>query len=146
MRNLVILFGIVNLTGASQRESSRVPTRLDENVDHITVLIDRAPQILALSVDRDEEFVQMPRVAESALTTLQAARVLDSEFHRPLSDRFIGHVDTALNEHFFDFPEAETESIVESNGVADDFRWKAMPRVAGSTGFHPDIVPCGELT
>ena len=41
-----------------------VPTRLDEDVDHIPVLIHGPPEILALTVDRHEDFVQEPRIAE----------------------------------------------------------------------------------
>ena len=33
-----------------------------------------------------------------------------------------------------------------TDGVADDFRRKAMPKVAGSLNVHPGIVPRGELT
>ncbi len=43
------------------KESSRrtrVPAGLDKEVDQVTVLVDRSPQILALTVHRDEDFVQ----------------------------------------------------------------------------------------
>ncbi len=48
------------------KESSRrtpVTTRLDEDVEHIAVLVDGAPEVLSLAVDRDEHFVQVPCVA-----------------------------------------------------------------------------------
>ncbi len=41
---------------------------LDEDVDHVTVLVNRTPEILALTVDRDEDFVQKPRISESTLS------------------------------------------------------------------------------
>ena len=37
-----------------------VPTGLDEKVNQVTVLVHGAPQILALTGDRDEDFVQKP--------------------------------------------------------------------------------------
>ena len=42
----------------------RLPStlRLYEDVDQVTVLVHRAPEILALTVDRDEDLVQEPRV------------------------------------------------------------------------------------
>ena len=58
----------------SSKESPRrtpVPTRLDEDIDQVTVLVDRTPQILALTVDRGEDFVQKPRIVESTLSVLQ---------------------------------------------------------------------------
>ena len=47
------------------------PTGLYEDVDQVTVLIHRAPEILALTVDRHEDFVQEPRISESTLSSLQ---------------------------------------------------------------------------
>ncbi len=42
--------------------SPAVPTRLDEDVDDVAVLIDGTPEILPLSLDGDEDLVQVPRV------------------------------------------------------------------------------------
>ncbi len=39
-----------------------VSTRLDENVEHHAVLVDRTPQIPLLAVDRDEHFIEVPLV------------------------------------------------------------------------------------
>ena len=51
------------------------------------------------------------------------------------------HGDGALN-----IPEAQAVSVVEPDGMADDFGRKAMPMVAGPASVHPGIVPGGELT
>ncbi len=40
--------------------------------------------------------------------------------------------DAALSEQVFDIPKAESESVVEPNGMVDDFRWKTVAFVAGS--------------
>ena len=40
-----------------------IATRLHENVDDVAVLIDSAPEILPLTLDRHEELVQVPGVA-----------------------------------------------------------------------------------
>ena len=45
-----------------------------------------------------------------------------------------------------DIPEAQAVSVIQLAGVADDFRRKTMPKVAGSSNVHPGIVPRGELT
>ena len=37
------------------------------------------------------------------------------------------------------------KTVVQPHGVADDFRRKAMPKVAGSMTVHLSIVPRGEL-
>ena len=41
---------------------------------------------------------------------------------------------------------AQAVSMVQPHGVANDGRRKAIPKVAGSSGVHPGIVPRGELT
>ena len=121
-----------------------VPTGLDEKVNQVTVLVHGAPQILALIVDRDEDFVQKPRISESTLTSLQPPGVIGAELPAPLPNSFVRHDDAAFGQQILDIPEAQAASVIQSDGVADDFRRKAMPKVAGSSNVHPGIVPRGE--
>ena len=123
-----------------------VPTGLDEKVNQVTVLVHGAPQILALTVDRDEDCVQKPRISESTLTALQPPGVIGAERPAPLPNRFVRHDDAAFGQQILDIPEAQAVSVIHPDGVADDFRRKAMPKVAGSSNVHPGIVPRGELT
>ena len=123
-----------------------VPTGLDEKVNQVTVLVHGAPQILALTVDRDEDFVQQPRISESTLTSLQPPGVIGAELPAPLPNSFVRHDDAAFGQQILDIPEAQAVSVIHPDGVADDFRRKAMPKVAGSSNVHPGIVPRGELT
>ena len=131
------------------KESPRrppVPTGLDKEVDQVTVLIHRAPEILALTVNRDEDFVQKPRIAESALSALQPPGVVGAELPAPLPNGFVRHDEASLGKEILDIPEAQAVSVVQPDGVADDYRRKAMPKVARSASVHPGIVPRGELT
>ena len=75
---------------------TRVPTRLDEEVDQVPVLVHGAPEILALTVDRDEDFVQKPRIAESTLTSLQPPGVLGAELRAPADATRSGRSATLL--------------------------------------------------
>ncbi len=125
---------------------TRVPAGLDEDVDQVTVLVHRAPEILALTVDPYEDFVQEPRISESTLSALQPPRVVKAELPAPLPNRFVRHDDSPFGQQILDIPEAQAVSVVQPHGVVDDFRRKAMPKVAGSTRVHPGIVPRGELT
>ncbi len=43
--------------------SPAVSTRLDEDVDDVAILIDGTPEILPLSLDGDEDLVQVPCVS-----------------------------------------------------------------------------------
>jgi len=142
--------GCLSLTlQESSKESPRrtpVPAGLDEEVDQVTVLVHGAPQILALAVDRDEDFDKEPRVAEATLSSLQPPGVIGAELPAPLPNGLVRHDDASFGQQILDIPEAQAVSVVQTHGVADDVRRKAMPRIAGSTGAHPGIVPRGELT
>ena len=123
-----------------------IPTRSDEEIDQVPVLVHGAPQILTLPVDRDEDLVQKPRIAESTLSTLQPPGVVGPELPAALPNGFARHDDTSFPQQILDIPQAQTVSVVQPHRVADDFSGKTMPKVAGSTSTHPGIVPCGELT
>ena len=142
--------GFLSLTlQQSAKESPRctpVPTGLYEDVDQVTVLIHRAPEILALTVDRHEDFVQEPRISESTLSSLQLPSVVGAELPAPLANGFVGHDDSSFGQQILNIPEAHAVSVVEPDGMADDFGRKAMPMVAGPVSVHPGIVPGGELT
>ena len=66
-----------------------VATRLDEDVDDVAILIDGTPEILPLSLDGDEDLVQVPRVSQATLSALQSTSVFWPELDAPKSDGFI---------------------------------------------------------
>ena len=55
--------------------SPAVATRLDADIDDVAILIDGAPEIVPLSLDGDEDFVQVPGGAQPALSTREPASV-----------------------------------------------------------------------
>ena len=55
-----------------------------------------SPQIEALTLDGDEEFIEVPDVAESSLFPTQSAGVGRSEFLTPVSDRLVEDKDSSL--------------------------------------------------
>ena len=101
----------------------------NQNIDHVSIPIDGPPKIEALTTDGDEEFIDVPNVAESAPFPTQSAGIGRSEFLTPVSDRFIRNNDSALREQVFYVSKAQGEPMVEPNSVADDFRRKAMASV-----------------
>ena len=142
--------GFLSLTVQQSAEESprcpRVPTGLYEDVDQITVLIHRAPERLALTVDRHEDFIQEPRLSESTLVALQLPSVVGAEFPAPLPNGFVRHDDAAFGQQILNIPEAHAVSVVEPDGMADDVGRTALPKVAGPASVHPGIVLGGELT
>ena len=59
----------------------------------------------------------------------------------PLTNGLIGHCNAAFGEEFFDLTEAEAESMVEPNGITDNFGRKAMALVAGCFDCHRASLP-----
>ena len=119
-------------------DGRRRQTRLSRNV----LALDQVDS----AVDRDEDFVQKPRIAESTLTSLQPPGVIGAELRTPLPNGFIRHDDAPFGQQILDIPEAQTVSVVQPHGVADNVRRKAMSKVARSSRAHLGIVPRGELT
>ena len=67
-----------------------VASRLDEDVDHVDILIHPTPQMLPLTIDGHAYFVQEPGVAETALPFLESPRVVRAELLGPASDGLVG--------------------------------------------------------
>src|ERR1700682_5725398 len=42
-----------------------VPAWLHEDIKHVAILVDCTPEILQLAVDREQDFIEMPSVAET---------------------------------------------------------------------------------
>ena len=57
----------------------RVSARLDQNVEHVAVLVDRAPQLPLCAVDLDEHLIEVRFVTQPPTTAAQLIRVLDPE-------------------------------------------------------------------
>jgi len=75
---------------------STISTLGNQNIDHVSILIDGPPKIEALTLEGDEEFIQVPDVAQSSLFVPQSSRIGRSEFPTPASARSDGLSRTAL--------------------------------------------------
>ena len=75
--------------------SAGVSSTLDQDVEHETILIDRAPKPMLLAGDRDDDLIQMPFVAASrrALADLIGERL--AELLPPQAHGLVGHANPA---------------------------------------------------
>ena len=71
---------------------------LNKDIDHVIILIDGAPEIISNAIDRDENLIHKPHVAQSPLSFAKLTRVLRSEFKTPLPDRLIRNNKAALSQ------------------------------------------------
>ena len=58
-----------------------ITARLDEDIDYITILVYRAPEVLAFTLHLYEDLVQVPCVTETTLPTLQSPSVFRPELN-----------------------------------------------------------------
>ena len=75
----------------------RVSARLEQNVEHVAVLVDRAPQVPLCAGDLDDHLIEVPWVAQPPTTTAQTgwrtlpeplapARIVSSDTSTPRSN------------------------------------------------------------
>src|SRR5215831_10705526 len=107
---------------------------LDQNVEHMIVLVDSAPQVMALAIHRQEDLVQMPFVARLRTPPSQPIGVVLPKLPTPLTDRFMGHSNAAFEQELFHIAVAQGEAIIEPDPMADDFARKAVVLVAFADG------------
>ena len=69
--------------------SSTISFLGNQNIDNVSVLIDSSPQVIALASDFDEEFVNMPDIAQPPSFSPDRSGVLGTEFCTPTPDRFV---------------------------------------------------------
>jgi hypothetical protein len=111
-----------------------VPTTLHQDIEHIPILIDGPPQIMALTIDRQKHLIQMPLVARSRPSAPEPIGIVLPELQTPLADGFIGDADAAFEQHLLHIAVAQGEAIVEPDAVANNLAWKAMMFVALGAG------------
>ncbi len=80
---------------------STISTLGNQNIDHVSILIDSPPKIESLTLDGDEEFIDVPDVAESPPFPTQSSGVGRSEFLALVSDRLVGDKDSSLCKQVF---------------------------------------------
>lgn len=72
-----------------------VPPTLHQDIEDVPLLIDRSPEIVSLAVNREKDFIQMPRVTWLGAPATQLVRVGLTKLAPPLANRFIRHEDAA---------------------------------------------------
>ena len=68
-----------------------IPAFLEQDIQHLAILIDGTPQLVALSINRDKHFVKIPRVTQPHLAVTQLRGEGRPKFQTPLTDRFVAN-------------------------------------------------------
>ena len=102
--------------------SSPVSAACDQDIEDVTILIDRSPKIMTFTADGDEQLVDVPDVAHSTLSSPPSSSVRWSKLPTPGSNRFVRYGDASLREKVLDIAKAQREPMVQPDGMADDLR------------------------
>jgi hypothetical protein len=103
-----------------------VAPTLHQDVEHVVVLIDGAPQVMTLPINGPKHFVQVPLVPWLGASTLQPIRILLPKLQTPLTDGFVRHINAAFKQELLHVTVAEGEAVVEPDTMADDLAGKTV--------------------
>jgi hypothetical protein len=109
---------------------------LNEDVDHISILVDGPPEIVPLALHVHEELIQVPDVSLTSLPTPEVPSVVESELLTPLTYGFVGDNDSPFCQELLNISEAQTESMIQPDRVTDDLGRKPVSVVATHFGSH----------
>src|SRR5258708_11856831 len=84
-----------------------VPSALDQDIQHVAILIHCSPKIMRFPVDLQIHFIHVPFVSTTRATTTQLVGVGLPKCEAPLSHRFIGDDDPALRQKLFNVAKTE---------------------------------------
>jgi hypothetical protein len=84
-----------------------IAVSLNEDVNHIPILVNGSPEVVTLASYSHEHFVQVPDIAISALATSEVPSVVRPEHPTPLTYSLVGDESTAFRKEVLDISEAQ---------------------------------------
>ncbi|PIL22026.1 hypothetical protein P775_01630 [Puniceibacterium antarcticum] len=103
-----------------------VSARLHQDFERVSPAIDRTPEPVLLLVDRDHNFVLVPVVGGLGAITQELGRNLRSKFCHPISGRLMADGSAASCQKILNILQAEGETAVGPDGIANSQTWKAI--------------------
>jgi hypothetical protein len=85
----------------------RVPAALHQDIQDVPMLINGAPQIVRLAIDREKDFVEVPCIARSSASATQLVGIRLGTLQAPLPNRLVCDDNTAFGKQFLNIPVTE---------------------------------------
>ena len=85
---------------------------LQKYIHHLAILINRSPQIVLLATDLNEDFINIERIAETLVPTVQALYIFGPELVTPQANRFVTYDDTSFSQQIFDISLTQVEPMI----------------------------------
>jgi hypothetical protein len=86
-----------------------VPPALHQDIEHSPVLIHGLPEIMALPIDREKDFIEIPLVTRPRASASELIGIGLAEFPTPLPNGFIRDEDPTGEQQLLDIAIAEAE-------------------------------------
>ena len=116
-----------------------VPVDLHYFVEHVSFLIDGAPEVAFLAIDGDDDLIEISYVVAGRRFSFQAEGVIDAKFNGPASDCFVGYDNASLEQHFLNETQAQGKAKIEPDGMCDDLGRKSVTLVTDGTNDHAPV-------
>src|SRR5262249_314304 len=121
-----------------------IASALYQDIEDVVVLIDGSPQVMALTVDGQENLIQVPLVPCPGASTLHLICIVLPKLQTTLADGFMSDVDSGFTEELLHVAVAQGEAIIEPDAMADDLTGKAVIFVAlGVSRWRHVWLPIG---
>ena len=108
-----------------------VAAALNQSVKDEAIPIDGAPKPVLFAIDGDDDFIEMPNIAELRRALAGLVGEVSAEFLCPTPHGFMTDDNTAGGQQIFDHSQAERESEIEPNHMGDDLSGKTMTPITG---------------
>ena len=118
-----------------------VSTRLNQDIQHIPVLVYRPPQVVLLSVDADKHLVKMPDITRPPCPGPNSFRILRPEAQTPLPDRIVVDLYSSTPQDLFHVAKAQREPVVKPHRVTDDLAWMPEYMIQRNVVIHGFTLP-----
>ncbi len=113
---------------------------LQENVEHVPVPVDSAPEPEFHAIDRNDDLIQMPFVACTRSVASDATGEMGAKPVHPQADGLTADDDAALGEQIRDICRTQGEPMVGPDRIGNDRAWKteAFEARHGRWGAHDE--------
>src|SRR6185437_14274978 len=100
-----------------------------------------APDPVLLAGDFHRDLIEMPLIPGAGQPPSDPVDERLAELEGPLPHGLVADDDVASGPHLLDHAQAERETEIQPNCIADDLGWKAVAGMAGANGRDHPVRP-----
>ena len=105
---------------------SAISSALNQRVDDEAVLIDGSPKPVFLAIDRDNDLIQMPLIAQLRRASADTISEISSKLLAPTPHGFMADDNVTRRQKVFDHSQTRRKSIIQLHRVGDDLGGETM--------------------